>query len=85
MWCASSPLTSLRPEAMLNLVVEANSYFEGYYQHDSQELLLFVLNALSEETNRVKASSRSSERRDSRANLPRPQSVYVMFACKFDL
>ncbi|XP_075240366.1 uncharacterized protein LOC142335896 isoform X2 [Convolutriloba macropyga] len=75
-WCTGEPFSSVRPRAFLKAIASSNSQFEGYRQQDSQELLLFVLNALSEETNRVKSVvAKQSERRDSRVLLSRPKSV----------
>ena len=75
-------MSAIRPRELFKDIQKSNEQFEGKRQQDSQELLLFMLNALSEETNRVKTNAEreagagrgAAERKDSRA-LIRPKSV----------
>ncbi|XP_063711428.1 ubiquitin carboxyl-terminal hydrolase Usp2-like isoform X2 [Symsagittifera roscoffensis] len=81
-WCSPRHMSAIRPRELFKDIQKSNEQFEGKRQQDSQELLLFMLNALSEETNRVKTNAEreagagrgAAERKDSRA-LIRPKSV----------
>ena len=46
--------SSVAPAALKRAIADANPMFAGYQQHDSQELLAFLLDAIHEDLNRVK-------------------------------
>jgi len=52
MWCGSAKSTS--PSGFKSTVSKYAPQFSGYRQHDSQELLSFLLDGLHEDLNRVK-------------------------------
>lgn len=45
--------TSLSPQLFKSAIGKHNEIFQGYQQHDTQELLIFLLDALHEDLNRV--------------------------------
>ena len=49
-----SNAVTVTPNAFKNAIGKHNEIFMGYQQHDSQELLLFLLDALHEDLNRVR-------------------------------
>ena len=53
MWSAS-PNSSLRPAAIKKLIAKKAKRFSGYSQHDAQEFLVFLLDALHDDLNRVR-------------------------------
>eukprot|EP01046_Picozoa_sp_COSAG06_P051887 COSAG06_NODE_8579_length_2125_cov_1.394373_1_plen_666_part_10 len=51
-WCKSQ--SSVSPSTLKRAISDANAMFAGYQQHDSHELLSFLLDAIHEDLNRVK-------------------------------
>ncbi|GBG31553.1 Ubiquitin carboxyl-terminal hydrolase 2 [Hondaea fermentalgiana] len=55
MWAKSDPQKSaIRPSKVKAVIGEVASYFSGYEQHDAQELLRCLLDAIHEDVNRVR-------------------------------
>lgn len=61
MWCGK---TSVAPQRLRETVIKHAPQFQGYEQHDSQEFLNFLIDALHEDLNRV-AKPPYVERKDS--------------------
>ncbi|KAJ7698969.1 hypothetical protein B0H17DRAFT_1049841 [Mycena rosella] len=53
-WAASGPSTSYSPREFKTQLQRFAPQFSGYQQHDSQELVAFLLDGLHEDLNRVK-------------------------------
>ncbi|KNE64152.1 hypothetical protein AMAG_19123 [Allomyces macrogynus ATCC 38327] len=54
MWSETSPATAIAPRPFKATIARFAPQFSGYAQHDSQELLGFLLDGLHEDLNRVK-------------------------------
>lgn len=52
-WATSGPATSYSPREFKNALQRFAPQFHGYQQHDSQELVAFLLDGLHEDLNRV--------------------------------
>jgi len=62
----SDKYSKVAPKAVKDIIGQVNSQFSGFQQHDSQEFLSFLLDALHEDLNRVakKALTQEVEGRD---------------------
>lgn len=52
-WSPTSPSTSYSPRDFKSVLAKFAPQFSGYQQHDSQELVAFLLDGLHEDLNRV--------------------------------
>lgn len=52
-WDPSSPMTSYSPREFKSVLQRFAPQFAGYQQHDSQELVAFLLDGLHEDLNRI--------------------------------
>ena len=62
-WSAK-PHSSTRPVAVKKLIAKRAKRFSGYQQHDAQEFLIFLLDALHDDLNRVKRKGNYEEIKD---------------------
>ena len=53
MWSSTSPASSFSPHEFKTQLQRFAPQFSGYQQHDSQELVAFLLDGLHEDLNRV--------------------------------